>query len=87
MALLDPNRIKRGDVLEDKKGNKYVVVKIGRGMVRSAILFGQHTQTWTLVTEIDYWYRHRKYRFVSRKSPNLKWAKQYCAAHPNIPEV
>jgi hypothetical protein len=87
MALLDPNRLKRGDVIEDKKGHKFVVVKIGRGLVRSAILFGEHSHTWVLVTEIDYWYRHRRYRFVSRKSANLKFAKQYCAHHPHLPDV
>lgn len=79
------DRLKRGDTIS-VDGDLAVIVRIGRGMVRSAYVVWKKGGA-KLITEIDFWHSKGVVKFVTHKRSNIKFAREYCAAHPNIPDL
>lgn len=76
--MAEQYRPRMGDVITTSNGTKGVVIRVGRGLVRSMIVVWESTNNRpTLLNEIDYWIRLGRFEFVSRKPGNIKWAQEY----------
>jgi len=85
-ALME--RLQRGDTVNNGRALG-VIVKIGRGQIRSAyIVWNEKGRRPSIVTEIDWWQQQGTISFVARKPQNLKFAREYCAQHAaTIPDL
>jgi len=70
---------------EDPKAVKALVLKVGRGMTRSILVYQPGGRV-KVITEFDYWAEHWNWRIISRRPKNKVWAKNYRKTH-TLPDV
>lgn len=85
--MTSAGKLQKGDTISFYDGSKAIVLAVGRSSVINSVFVYKDNGTTKLIPEIEYWLG-KNIHYVTRKKSNVRWAKEYVAAHPGeIPDL